>query len=101
MEHRIRTTGQQPSPMARALTSIATALDLHATRTHPLGGTWQPCMTTGWLTTLTPTIISAHLPGVPYRDRAGFTAAVRLALPPVTGTIAEYAARLRATAATA
>ncbi|MER7972304.1 hypothetical protein ABTX35_25500 [Streptomyces sp. NPDC096080] len=85
---------------ARAFIALAGRLAQLATRQHPLGGTWQPCMTSGYLATLTPSIIGSLLPAVPYDHRALVGPLVEQALPPVDGTIAEYAARLRTLAVT-
>lgn len=98
MPERIGQAPHQPTPLTRALTALADSLDQHATRTTWLGTTEQACMTTGWLDTLTPTAIGAQLPQVPYRERPGFGAVVRRALPPVAGTVAEYAHQVRALA---
>lgn len=90
---------QQPTPLARVLTATAARLQRSADLTHPIHGTPEPrCMTRGLLDTTLPSVIGRELPRVPYWDRAGFAATVRATLPPVTGTVAEYAALLRATA---
>ncbi|MEU2730088.1 hypothetical protein ABZ650_20465 [Streptomyces griseoviridis] len=86
---------------AHALTTLADALDQHATTTSWLGRTEPRCMTTGWLDTLTPSAITTHLTDAPYRDRHLVGTIVRQALPPVTGTIAQYAQQLRTLAAAA
>ena len=66
-----------------ALARTAQELDQHATITHPVGGHPVPvCMTPG------------------LRDYTVRDPQVRAALPPVGGTVAEYAARVRDLAAT-
>jgi hypothetical protein len=66
-----------------ALARAARDLDKHATITHPIGGHPVPvCMTPG------------------LRDYTVRDPQVRAALPPVGGTVAEYAASVRDLAAT-
>lgn len=85
---------------ALILTLAASTLDESATLTHPLTGHEIPrCMTQGRLDVTMWTAAGAvdHIPNGRLRDQA--RAAARKALPPVTGTVAEYADLLRQTAA--
>ncbi|MFI0233148.1 hypothetical protein [Streptomyces sp. NPDC017086] len=87
--------------VTRILAATATHLDQHATTTHPITGVAEArCMTYGWLDTA----VRAELGPVfemvrgcrRHATQIEVEAAVRAALPPVTGTVAEYARGLRA-----
>ncbi len=83
----------------RILTNAADHLDQHATIRHPLGGVEDLCMTQGHLDVTMSAAISAvdHIPNPRLRADARTTA--RAMLPPVTGTVADYANQLRNLAA--
>ncbi|BBA99255.1 hypothetical protein RVR_5796 [Actinacidiphila reveromycinica] len=86
--------------ISRILAAAADQLDPHATMTHPIGGHEIPvCMTTGWLDLAVGDAVTAvlhHIPGfMRLADQFAIIAAARRALPPVAGTIAEYATQLR------
>lgn len=85
---------------ALILTRAANDLDQWATMAHPLGGHEIPqCMTQGRLDVVMWSAVGAvdHIPNRRMRDQA--CAVARAALPSVADTVAEYAARLRQTAA--
>lgn len=86
--------------VSRVLALAADFLDEHATITHPLVGLQvDRCMSDGYrdraVTSVQGTVLDRVLDR---RIRDAARAAVREALPPVAGTVAEYAARLRETA---
>jgi hypothetical protein len=89
--------------VARILTLAADQLDQRATFTHPVGGYETPrCVAMGTvraaITSASDDLLRANrLVGCSRIDAARIK--VYLMLPPVTGTVAEYAAQLRALAA--
>lgn len=92
-----QTTITATEAVARILTTVADRLAEHATITHPFFGTTEAaCMTQGWLDTALWRAQGALDRGVSMKVRTLAWPAVREALPPVTGTVAEYATQLRA-----
>jgi len=87
--------------VARILIRTADDLDRHATTTHPLGHQIPQCMTHGSLDISVSRATEAVLRQTRARgtDRAATVDAARAVLLPVTGTVADYATRLRALAA--
>lgn len=85
---------------AQILTLAADRLDEHATITHPVGGYQIPrCMTEGHRGLVICDIHSAIDRVYGATTRNSLRATIPAMLPPATGTVAEYAERLRTLAA--
>lgn len=102
----MQNTGQiSPQKLtALALTLAADNLRPHETLRHPLGGDLPNCMTDGILDLAIRAALGPVFETVPgfrrYATQIAIENTVRAALPPVAGTVAEYADRLRETATT-
>lgn len=99
------TTDLTPAALAaRILYNLADRLDQHATTTHPLFGIGvDRCMGQGWIESLLPSA-TRSISGMardfrPHATQIAAEGVARAMLPPVTGTVAEYATRLRTLAA--
>ncbi|MGW9058900.1 hypothetical protein [Streptomyces sp. NPDC055733] len=94
------TTTTVAEAAARTLNAIADDLDTSATITHPVFETETPrCMTQGLLDAAMWAASGAVDSTPNARLRTEARAAARELLPPVEGTVAEYATRLRAISA--
>lgn len=100
----MQNTGQiSPQQLtALALTLTADNLHPHQNTRHPLGGDLPNCMTDNILNLAIRTALGPVLEKVQgfrrYATQIAIENAVRAALPPIAGTVAEYAASLRETA---
>jgi hypothetical protein len=84
---------------ALLLTLAADALREHETITHPLGGQVARCITAGYVDHALRAAIGPVFRGFRrYATQIAIEEAARAALPPLAGTVAEYADRLRETA---
>ncbi|CAK7288610.1 hypothetical protein [Streptomyces misionensis] len=86
------------------LTRAAENLRPHETITHPIGNHEIPnCMTDGWrdieVRSATRSVLGNVRGFLRYSTQMSIEKAVWAALPPVAGTVADYADRLRETAA--
>jgi hypothetical protein len=87
---------------SRILIATADELDHHATIAGPFGVARPECMTDGWLdlavSRATATVLRQTPGFMRLPDQEATADAARAALPTASGTVSDYAARLRALA---